>query len=83
MRRTWPEMQLSTYKLHLHGAQQVRWDRSDTEPVDECTFFYGKGKKNRELGTFYVEVSLRGSHQQLKGHKSVSDRMSYIIQTLL
>jgi hypothetical protein len=58
-------MQLPTCKLHLHGVQQVR---GDTEPVDECTFFYGKDNKIHEFCTVYMEVCLRGSHQQLKGH---------------
>jgi hypothetical protein len=38
-----------------------RWPESD----GECTFFYGEGNENNELGTdFFVE---RESYQQLRG----------------
>jgi hypothetical protein len=37
--------EISKYKLHLMGVQEVRWDRG------ECTFFYRKGNENHELGT--------------------------------
>jgi hypothetical protein len=60
--------ELLKYKLDLHRVQKVRWGRIGTKPVNECTFFYGKSYKNNELGTFYVGVCLRGSHQQLEGH---------------
>jgi hypothetical protein len=38
--------ELSEWKLHLAGAQEVRRDRGSTEPAGEYTFFYGKGNKN-------------------------------------
>jgi exonuclease III len=31
--------ELSKYKLHLVGAQEVRWDGGGTESRDEYTFF--------------------------------------------
>jgi hypothetical protein len=37
--------EISTYKLDLVGVQEVRWDRVDTEPAGEYTFFYGKGSE--------------------------------------
>jgi hypothetical protein len=43
--------ELSKYKLDLVGVQQVRWNRGDTEPAGEYTFFCGKGNENQELGT--------------------------------
>jgi hypothetical protein len=33
------------------GVQEVRWDRSVTEPAGEYTFSYGKENENHELGT--------------------------------
>jgi hypothetical protein len=35
--------EISKYKLHLVGVQEVRWDGGGTEPA-EYTFFYGKKK---------------------------------------
>jgi hypothetical protein len=51
--------EMSKYKLHLVGLQEVRWDRGDTEPAGECTFSCGKENENHMLGT--------GSYQQLRG----------------
>jgi hypothetical protein len=46
---------LSDYKLDILGMQRVRWDRGGTEPAIKCTFFYGKGNQNHELGIgFFV-----------------------------
>jgi hypothetical protein len=33
-----------------------KWDRSDTEPVDEYTIFCGKGNKNHELVTRFFRT---------------------------
>jgi hypothetical protein len=43
--------EISKYKLHLVGVQEVRRDGSGIEPAGKYTFFYGKGNENHELGT--------------------------------
>jgi hypothetical protein len=43
--------ELSRYRLHLVGMQEVRWERSGTVPAGEYIFLYGKGNENHELGT--------------------------------
>jgi hypothetical protein len=43
--------EISKYKLHLVGVQEVTWDRSGTKSAGEYTFFNGKGNENHELGT--------------------------------
>jgi hypothetical protein len=30
----------------LVAAQEVRWDKGDTEPADDYTFFFGNGNDN-------------------------------------
>jgi hypothetical protein len=69
--------ELPKYKLDLVGVQGVKWDGGGTEPAQECTFFYGKGKENYELGKgFFVHNSIISA---VKRVEFVSDRMSYII----
>jgi hypothetical protein len=46
--------ELYTYKLHLVGVQEVRWEGSGTEPAGEYTCFYGKRNENHELGTGFL-----------------------------
>jgi hypothetical protein len=38
--------ELTRYELDLVGLQEVRWEGGGTEPVEEYTFFYGKGNEN-------------------------------------
>jgi hypothetical protein len=45
--------ELSKYKLHLVGVQEVRWEGGDTELAGEYTFSYGKGNENHGLGTVF------------------------------
>jgi hypothetical protein len=61
-------------KLDLLEIQEVGWDRGSTEPVGKYTFFYGKAKKNHELGTeFFVHKRIISA---VKRVEFVSDRMS-------
>jgi hypothetical protein len=46
--------ELSKYKLHLVGVQEVRWEGSGVELAGEYTFFYGKRNENHELGICYL-----------------------------
>jgi len=43
--------QSAKYKVDLVGVQEVRWDSSGDEPVDDYTFFYGSGNVNHHLWT--------------------------------
>jgi hypothetical protein len=54
--------ELSRYKLHLVGVQEVRLEGGGTEPAGEYTFFYGKDNENHELGTgFFVHKRIINS----------------------
>jgi hypothetical protein len=69
--------ELSRYRLHLVGVQEVRWEGSGTVPAGEYTFFYGKGNENHELGTgVFVHKRIKTAVRRVE---FVSDRMSYII----
>jgi exonuclease III len=57
--------EIAKYKLDLVGVQEVRWDRVDTKPAGEYTFYYGKGNENHELGTVFLYIG--ESYQQLRG----------------
>jgi endonuclease/exonuclease/phosphatase family metal-dependent hydrolase len=46
--------ELSKYKLDIVGVQEVRWDKSGTEPTGEYTFIYGKGNENHEFSTDFL-----------------------------
>jgi hypothetical protein len=41
--------EISNYKLHFLGVQNIRWDGDGTEPASVHIFFYGKGNENHEL----------------------------------
>jgi hypothetical protein len=58
--------EISKDKSDLVGIQEVRWDRSGTEPAGQYTLFYGKGNQNHELGTGFLFI--RESYQQLRGY---------------
>jgi hypothetical protein len=46
--------ELAKYKLDFVGVQEVRWDKEGTVRAGECTFFYGKGQKNHQLGAGFL-----------------------------
>jgi hypothetical protein len=51
--------ELAKDKLDLVGVQEVRWDKGDTEPAGDYTFFYGNGNADHHLGTgFFVHQRL-------------------------
>jgi hypothetical protein len=58
--------EISEYKLHLVGVQEVRWDRGGTEPAGEYTYFYGEGNEDYKLGRDFFYY-IRESYQQLRG----------------
>jgi hypothetical protein len=58
--------ELSKYRLHLVGMQEVRWDVGATEPAGGYTFFYGKGNENRELGIRHGASSACGWRNDLQ-----------------
>jgi hypothetical protein len=50
--------ELSRYRLHSVGVQEIIWDGSGTEPAGEYTLFYGKENENHELDTeFFLHKS--------------------------
>jgi hypothetical protein len=69
--------ELSKYKLHVMGVQDVRWDRNGTEPIGNYMFCFGKGNENYDLGTgFFVHKRIISA---VKRVGFLSDRMLYII----
>jgi exonuclease III len=55
--------ELGKYKLDLVGVQEVRREKEGTERAEGCTFFFGKGNEDHQLGTGFI-VHKR-SYQQL------------------
>jgi hypothetical protein len=43
--------ELSKYKLHLVGEEEVKWECSGSEPAGEYTFFYREGNENHDVDT--------------------------------
>jgi hypothetical protein len=69
--------ELSNYNLDLMGLQEVRQDRSGTEPAEKYTFFYGKLNETPELGTgIFLHKKIISKVNSIE---SVNDTMSYII----
>jgi hypothetical protein len=56
------------------GVQDVKWDRGDTDPGDNYTFFYGN--ENHQLGTeFFMQMGIASA---VIMEEFVSDRLSYM-----
>jgi hypothetical protein len=65
--------ELARYKLDLLRVQEVRWVGGGTEHVGKCSFFYGKGNENHDLGTRFSVHG--GVVSAVKMVEYVSDRM--------
>jgi exonuclease III len=57
--------ELGKYKLDLLGVQEVRWEKEATERAEDCTFFYGAGNEEHQLGKGFLYI--KESYQQLGG----------------
>jgi hypothetical protein len=69
--------ELGKFKLDLERVQEVRWEKGGTERAEDCTFFYGQGNGDHQLGTgFFVHKRIVSAVRRVE---FVSDRMSYII----
>jgi hypothetical protein len=43
--------ELGKCKLDLVGVEEFRWEKGGTERAEGCTFFYGQGNGDHQLGT--------------------------------
>jgi hypothetical protein len=69
--------EISNYKLHFVGVQEVRWEKNDTEPAGEYTIFYGKRNESHVIDTgSFVRKRIMSA---VTTAACVSDRISYII----
>jgi hypothetical protein len=68
--------ELGEYKLDLEGVLEVRWDKSETERVEDYTFFYGGGNESQQLETDHFTLE---NYTAVRRVEFVSDRMSYTI----
>jgi hypothetical protein len=72
--------EISKYKLHLVGVQEIRSDKGSIKPASEYTFFYRRGNKNHELVSFLLFFFVcKRIISAVKRVEFVSGRMSYII----
>jgi exonuclease III len=69
--------QLGRCKLDLVGVQEVRWEKGGTQRAEDCTFFYGQGNGDHQLGTGFL--ALKRIISAVRTVQFISDRMSYII----
>jgi hypothetical protein len=59
------------------GVQEVRWEKGGTEWAEDCTFFYGQGNGDHQLGTgFFIHKRILSAVRRVE---FISDRMLYII----
>jgi hypothetical protein len=51
--------ELGKYKLDLVGVQDVTWEKGRIEQAEDCTFFYGQGDGDHQLGTgFFIHKKI-------------------------
>jgi hypothetical protein len=59
------------------GVQEVRWEKGGTERAEDCSFFYGQGSGDHQLGTgFFVHKRIV---PVVRREEFINDRMSHII----
>jgi hypothetical protein len=69
--------ELGKYKLDLVGVQEVGWEKGGSERAEDCTFLYGQGKGDGQVGTgFFVHKRILSAVRRVE---FISDRMSYVI----
>jgi hypothetical protein len=59
------------------GVREIRWEKGGTERAEDCTFFYGQGSGDNQLGTgFFIHKRMVSVVRRVE---FISGRMSYII----
>jgi hypothetical protein len=66
--------ELRKCKLHIIGAQKVRWVKGSTERAEEYTFSYGEENEVHQLGTGFLNIKRIIS--AVRTVEFVSDRLS-------